>query len=79
MLGLPQTPFFKDLDVEPILAKNEMGFLKVIVFPLYEALDEFYKDEGTLLKFKNYAEQNIKEWEKVHLNSSNTGKDENKN
>jgi hypothetical protein len=61
------------------MAKNEMGFLKVIVFPLYEALDEFYKDEGTLLKFKNYAEQNIKEWEKVHLNSSNTGKDENKN
>jgi cAMP-specific phosphodiesterase 4 len=44
MLGLSQTPFFKDLDIQSIMAKNEMGFLKVIVFPLYEALDEFYKD-----------------------------------
>lgn len=51
------------------MAKNEMGFLKVIVFPLYEALDDFYKDEGCLLRLKNYAKENIKEWEKVHLNS----------
>lgn len=34
-LGIPQTPFFKDLEVETVMAKNEMGFLKVIVFPLY--------------------------------------------
>ncbi len=37
------------------MAKNEMGFLKVIVFPLYESLNEFYKDEGTLKKLKDYA------------------------
>ena len=79
ILGLPQTPFFKDLDVEPIMAKNVMGFLKVIVFPLYEALDDFYKEEGTLRKLRSYAEQNIKEWEKVHLNSVNVGKEEVKN
>lgn len=42
------------------MAKNEMGFLKVIVFPLYEALDDFYKDQGTLHKLRVYAENNIK-------------------
>lgn len=47
-----------------------MGFLKVIVFPLYEALDDFYKDKGTLNKLRIYAESNIKEWEKVHVSSS---------
>lgn len=49
------------------MAKNEMGFLKVIVFPLYEALDDFYKDEGALNKLRVYAEKNIKEWESVHM------------
>lgn len=61
------------------MAKNEMGFLKVIVFPLYEALYDFYKEEGTLRKLRSYAEQNIKEWEKVHLNNVNVGKEEVKN
>lgn len=39
-----------------------MGFLKVIVFPLYEALDDFYKDTGVLKRLRVYAENNIKEW-----------------
>jgi hypothetical protein len=38
-MGLPQTPFMKDLNNIAILSKNEGGFLKVIVFPLYEAVD----------------------------------------
>ena len=31
----------KDLTNLSVLSKNEGGFLKVIVFPLYEALDQF--------------------------------------
>lgn len=42
------------------MAKNEMGFMKVIVFPLYEALDDFYHDNGALKKLKEYSELNIK-------------------
>jgi cAMP-specific phosphodiesterase 4 len=34
-LGLAQTPFMKDLNNPTILSKNESGFLKVIVLPLY--------------------------------------------
>ena len=34
-MSLPQTPFLKNLDDPKIFAKNETGFLKVIVLPLW--------------------------------------------
>jgi cAMP-specific phosphodiesterase 4 len=40
-LGLPQSNFIKDLNNRKGRAKNEMGFIKVIVTPLYENLFEF--------------------------------------
>jgi hypothetical protein len=32
----------KDLNNPIVLANSEMGFLKVIVYPLYQTLDKFY-------------------------------------
>ena len=61
--NIPQTPFFKDLDNEQIMAKNEMGFLKVIVLPLYETLNEFFENNETMSRLKGHIEKNIKCWE----------------
>jgi len=61
-LGLPQTPFMKDLTNVAILSKNEGGFLKVIVFPLYEAMDQFCGTDLKIRKLREYAENNIKSW-----------------
>lgn len=43
-LGLPTTPYFKDLDNPIVFAKNEIGFLKVIVLPLWEVINKFTDD-----------------------------------
>ena len=55
-LGLPQTPFMKDLQNPAVLSKAEGGFLKVIVYPLYQALDKMYLTEGMVHKFKKNIE-----------------------
>ena len=39
-MSLPQTPFLKNLDDPKIFAKNETGFLKVIVLPLWQILNQ---------------------------------------
>jgi hypothetical protein len=54
-LGLPQTPFMKDLTNIQILSKNEGGFLKVIVFPLYEALDQFNNNDNNRRRLKQHV------------------------
>lgn len=51
-MGLPQTPFMKDVTNPLILSKAEGGFLNVIVYPLYEALDRLYIGEGIVHKMK---------------------------
>ena len=40
-MGLPVTPYFKDLDNKITFAKNEIGFLKFIVIPLWEITNKF--------------------------------------
>ena len=55
----------KDLENKAVLAKNEFGFLKVIVYPLFQALNKFYGEDTLLKKFKKNIETNIKEWEKI--------------
>ena len=64
-LNLPQTPFMKDLENRAIVAKNEAGFLKVIVYPLYEALNSFYENAKILKIFKDNIDTNIKRWEEI--------------
>lgn len=52
----------KDLKNPTVLSKAESGFLKVIVYPLYQTLDKFYLTEGLVHKFKKNIEENIKEY-----------------
>lgn len=35
----------KDLDVLPVMAKAEKGFLNVIVLPLWVSLNDFFEGE----------------------------------
>lgn len=51
-IGIPQTPFMKDLTNPVVLSKAEGGFLRVIVYPLYQALDAYYLTEGIVHKMK---------------------------
>ena len=61
-MGLPQTPFMKDLTNINILSKNEGGFLKVIVVPLYQAMDEFCGNDVKVHSLRGYIEKNIEKW-----------------
>lgn len=42
-MGLPPTPYFKDLDIEINFYKSEINFLKFIIKPLYLTLEEYVK------------------------------------
>ena len=57
--GIPQTPFMKDLDDEGILAKNEIGFLKVIVRPLYKNMVDFSPAEERVKKILGNIDETI--------------------
>lgn len=57
-LGIPQTPYLKDLDRMDILAKSEIGFIKFIVRPLWINLNSFLQDD--LKQCVNNLEDNIK-------------------
>ena len=59
-LGIPQTPFMKDLTDPLVLAKNESGFLKFIVQPLYKALNGFYVDDYKIKSLDSNLENNLK-------------------
>lgn len=49
----------KDLDKMGVLAKNESGFLKVIVHPLFKEIGGFYDDKVLNILLRN-VENNIK-------------------
>ncbi|CAD8060747.1 unnamed protein product [Paramecium primaurelia] len=61
---ITQTPFMKDLDKQEIMAKNEMGFFKVIVRPLWASLNEFYDKQ--LQNVIDNVENTIINWEKIY-------------
>ncbi|CAK69783.1 unnamed protein product (macronuclear) [Paramecium tetraurelia] len=61
---LISTPFMKDLDKQEIMAKNEMGFFKVIVRPLWASLNEFYGKQ--LQNVIDNVENTIINWEKIY-------------
>jgi hypothetical protein len=60
-----QTPFMKDLNNPIVLSNSEIGFLKVIVYPLYQALDKYYVSEKMTHGFKKNIEENIKSWDEI--------------
>ncbi|CAD8126757.1 unnamed protein product [Paramecium sonneborni] len=63
-LGIPQTPFLKDLDKIHIMAKSEMGFFKVIVRPLWFTLNAFF--DGFLHQSITNLDTTIISWEKIY-------------
>ncbi|CAK91630.1 unnamed protein product (macronuclear) [Paramecium tetraurelia] len=63
-LGIPQTPFLKDLDKLHIMAKSEMGFFKVIVRPLWFTLNTFF--DGFLQQSITNLDNTIISWEKIY-------------
>ena len=65
---MPQTPYMKDLDQIGVMAKAEMGFIKMIVLPLWSIVDLFldHEVEGIIKNLNKNAER----WEKIYLESS---------
>ncbi|KAL4449247.1 hypothetical protein ABPG74_015629 [Tetrahymena malaccensis] len=62
--GVQQTAYLKDLDKMHVLAKNEAGFIKMIVKPLWETMNKFLNDQ--LLEPVNNLENSILEWNKIY-------------
>lgn len=62
-LGIPVTPFFKNLDVPAVMAKNEIGFLSYVVLPLWVSLDRFV--EGDLDECISNIKGNIEQYKKI--------------
>lgn len=40
-LGLPLTPYYKDLDKDYVFSKGEIGFTSFIVLPLWTMLNKY--------------------------------------
>ncbi|CAD8122639.1 unnamed protein product [Paramecium sonneborni] len=62
-LGYPQQSYMKDLHIPHIMAKSEIGFLKVIVRPCYALLSEFIEDR--LKHCISNIDDTIQYWEKI--------------
>lgn len=62
MNGIPQTPYLKGLDDATTMAKGEIGFLQVIVKPLWETINRFTK--GSFRRQVENMEETIAEWKR---------------
>lgn len=62
-LGLPETPFYKNLTDIKVMARSENSFISNIVSPLWKQLDRFVNGELALI-LKN-IETNQNYWKKV--------------
>lgn len=59
----------KDLDQINIMAKAEMGFIKMIVYPLWSLVNTFLDNE--LEEILQILNKNAQEWEKIYIESTN--------
>jgi len=59
-LGIPVTPYFKDLDKRHIMAKQEIAFISFMVKPLWELFNEFCLKSMDVAT--NNIDKNLKEW-----------------
>lgn len=62
-LGLPITPYMKDLNKSSVLAKAEIGFIKFVQKPIWNSINNFF--DGNLSFALNNIEENIKKWEEI--------------
>ncbi|CAD8098278.1 unnamed protein product [Paramecium sonneborni] len=63
IVGIAQTPYLRNLDDDVQYAKNEVGFLKVIVKPIYESLNQF-SDGAISLQLAN-INLSIKKYQEI--------------
>ena len=59
--GLPETPFYKNLDNPEIMSKSERFFIEKLVTPLWVEMDRF--TEGSLLTQLRNLKSNLQYWE----------------
>ena len=79
-LGLPITPFMKGLDNLANIAKQEIGFIKVIIRPLWNEVNNFM--ENSLKECVELIDDNQKKQEKImqdELKATQNEKDDSKN
>ena len=62
-LGLPITPYMRDLDKPAILAKAEIGFIKFIQRPIWNVLNIFF--DCKIAFVMTNIDENIKKWESI--------------
>lgn len=63
-LGIPQTPYLKDLDQIHVLAKGEAGFIKFIVLPLWRTFNTFV--EGAVDRQCMNLDNTMNKWNEIH-------------
>ena len=66
-LGIPTTPFFKNLDKNDVLSKSEVGFLKGINLPLWMLVNQIL--DNKLDKQVEVMKKNIERWQEIYENS----------
>ena len=62
-LGLPITPYMRDLDKPMVLAKAEIGFIKFVQKPIWSVINGFF--DNNLDFIMHNIEENIRLWEKI--------------
>lgn len=62
-LGLPVTPYMKDLDKVAVLAKAEIGFIKFVQRPVWNTVNIFFDNQ--LAFILGNIDDNIKKWEEI--------------
>jgi len=61
-LGLPLTKHMMNLEDPKVMAKNEIGFMKFVIKPLWETINEY--TNGSMRIATVQVEENIRAWEK---------------
>ncbi|CAD8201785.1 unnamed protein product [Paramecium pentaurelia] len=62
-LGYPQLPYMKDLHNLSVMAKQEAGFFKFIVRPLWQSMSKYL--DNRLQKQVEYLDETIQKWEQI--------------
>ena len=67
-LGIPVTPYFKDLDQPCVMAKQEIAFISYMIKPLWENFNKFFG--GAMKMAVDNIETNIQGWNKLLENAN---------
>ena len=62
-LKLPVTSYMQNLDKIAVMAKQEIGFINVIIKPIWGKVNLFF--DGYLNSIESNINANIKKWEEI--------------